>query len=226
MCGLGGPNIVGSFVGAGSFPCCIVVFPESVSVRRQLVPHATVFDAAFGARSREVRRWLRNPSGDLRGRWFLSVLRTGGSRGASFDATLARWESASGQAPAQPDVPANPSRLPAEAIDGHARREPHFASSGRSSPSKEPSSALISKIASVRVFLSHARMSIAPRSASRVPCPVSPARIRPSAGTSGRPASPAPSTARPRPPGLRGVPGRTPNRDSRSSRLGRPRSPS
>ncbi len=51
---------------------CIVVFPESVSVRRQLVGHATVFDAAFGARSREVRRWLKEPSGDLRGCWFLS----------------------------------------------------------------------------------------------------------------------------------------------------------
>jgi hypothetical protein len=51
---------------------CVVVFPESGAVRRQLARHATVFDAAFGARSREVRRWLRKPAGELRGRWFLS----------------------------------------------------------------------------------------------------------------------------------------------------------
>lgn len=51
---------------------CVVVFPEVRSVRRLMARHATVLVGALPAGSREVRGWLREPSGGLRGRWFLS----------------------------------------------------------------------------------------------------------------------------------------------------------
>jgi transcriptional regulator with XRE-family HTH domain len=50
----------------------VVVFPESVTVRRQVARHRDVLDAALPDGSRDVRRWLRQPAGPLRGIWFLS----------------------------------------------------------------------------------------------------------------------------------------------------------
>jgi transcriptional regulator with XRE-family HTH domain len=52
----------------------IVVFPESVAVRRQVARHETVLRGALPATSRELRTWLRNPAGSMRGIWFLSNL--------------------------------------------------------------------------------------------------------------------------------------------------------
>ena len=52
----------------------IVVFPESVAVRRQVARHATVLRGALPATSRELRSWLRDPVGPIRGLWFLSNL--------------------------------------------------------------------------------------------------------------------------------------------------------
>jgi hypothetical protein len=50
----------------------LVVFPESMSVRRQVDRHQDTLAAALPMRSREVRSWLRQPRGTLRGIWFLS----------------------------------------------------------------------------------------------------------------------------------------------------------
>lgn len=57
----------------------LVVLPEDARARRQVARHAAVLDAAFPNRSREVRRWLRAPMGDLRGLWFLSSSRGEGA---------------------------------------------------------------------------------------------------------------------------------------------------
>ena len=51
---------------------CIVVFPEDRAVRRLVDRHATVLVGALPNGSRDVRRWLREPSDVLRGRWFLT----------------------------------------------------------------------------------------------------------------------------------------------------------
>jgi transcriptional regulator with XRE-family HTH domain len=53
----------------------VVVFPESDAVRRQFQQHAVVLDAALPIGSREVRAWLRQPVGSIRGRWFTSISR-------------------------------------------------------------------------------------------------------------------------------------------------------
>jgi transcriptional regulator with XRE-family HTH domain len=51
----------------------LVVAPELSGVRRLIEEHASVFQAALPSRSREVRTWLRNPSGAIVGVWFLSL---------------------------------------------------------------------------------------------------------------------------------------------------------
>jgi len=50
----------------------VVVVPELAAVRRLVGDHAAIFDAALPARSRAVRSWLRAPTGELAGLWFLS----------------------------------------------------------------------------------------------------------------------------------------------------------
>lgn len=50
----------------------IVVMPELTANRAVVAGHASVFRAAFPARSRAVRAWLRRPSGTLSGLWLLS----------------------------------------------------------------------------------------------------------------------------------------------------------
>jgi hypothetical protein len=53
---------------------CIVVLPEDSSARRAVERHAGVFDRTLPARSRDIRRWLRQPTDQLAGIWFLSAV--------------------------------------------------------------------------------------------------------------------------------------------------------
>jgi len=50
----------------------LVVVPERAAVRRLVAQHASSLEASLPARSREVRAWLKEPSGALAGLWFLS----------------------------------------------------------------------------------------------------------------------------------------------------------
>jgi len=56
----------------------LVVVPELTANRNLVARHASVFQAAFPARGRAVRAWLRRPSGTLSGLWFLSSANTVG----------------------------------------------------------------------------------------------------------------------------------------------------
>ena len=56
----------------------ILVVPEESRIRRTISRHRGVFGAAYPASSREIRSWIRDPSGALAGVWFLSP--TQGSR--------------------------------------------------------------------------------------------------------------------------------------------------
>ena len=59
----------------------LVVVPELTANRRVVSEHVSLFQAAFPARSREVRTWLRRPASALSGLWFLSSAnRIGGIR--------------------------------------------------------------------------------------------------------------------------------------------------
>jgi hypothetical protein len=51
----------------------VVVLPSEHRARSAVARHSAIFDAAYPARSVEVRRWLRQPDGDLCGVWFLPV---------------------------------------------------------------------------------------------------------------------------------------------------------
>jgi transcriptional regulator with XRE-family HTH domain len=65
----------------------ILLLPDVSSCRRAVARHAAMLAAAMPARTLEVRRWVREPSGSLRGIWFLadtptrSAIRNPGSRG-------------------------------------------------------------------------------------------------------------------------------------------------
>ena len=59
----------------------LVVVPELTASRTVVARHGSVFESAFPGRSREVRRWLRRPSGGMSGIWFLSSAnRIGGNQ--------------------------------------------------------------------------------------------------------------------------------------------------
>ncbi|HEY8870152.1 MAG TPA: helix-turn-helix transcriptional regulator [Candidatus Limnocylindrales bacterium] len=61
----------------------VLVLPEEVTLRRTIQRHEATFRAAYPMTSRDVRRWLRLPSGPASGVWFLSVKRPSlGSRGS------------------------------------------------------------------------------------------------------------------------------------------------
>ncbi len=49
----------------------LIVFPEDRTVRRQLDEHASTFDVAYPARTRDVRQWIRSPAGSISGLLFL-----------------------------------------------------------------------------------------------------------------------------------------------------------
>jgi len=51
---------------------CVLVLPEESTVRRTIEQHAETMQALYPSRGREVRAWVRRPSGPLRGLWFLS----------------------------------------------------------------------------------------------------------------------------------------------------------
>lgn len=50
----------------------ILVVPADDTLRRLVARHAATMDTAYPARGRDVRAWIRRPSGTLRGIWFLS----------------------------------------------------------------------------------------------------------------------------------------------------------
>jgi transcriptional regulator with XRE-family HTH domain len=60
----------------------ILVVPEETRIRRAVGRHAAVFGAVYPASSREVRSWIRQPSGSLAGIWFLSPTRPARDRRA------------------------------------------------------------------------------------------------------------------------------------------------
>ena len=49
-----------------------IILREDASARRVAQRHAATLGASYPARNVEIRRWLRQPSGALRGLWFLS----------------------------------------------------------------------------------------------------------------------------------------------------------
>lgn len=51
----------------------LVVLPSEHRARSAVARHSAIFDAAYPARTLEVRRWLGRPDRDLRGIWFLPV---------------------------------------------------------------------------------------------------------------------------------------------------------
>ncbi len=58
----------------------LLVLPETSSARRRIADHLSTFATAFPARTAEVNRWLRSPSGALSGLLFLSTARPTGHR--------------------------------------------------------------------------------------------------------------------------------------------------
>lgn len=50
----------------------VLVFPEDRTARRIADRYVATLSASFPARGREVRQWLRQPTGHLRGIWFLT----------------------------------------------------------------------------------------------------------------------------------------------------------
>jgi hypothetical protein len=54
----------------------VLILPEDSTLRRLVARHAATFDSVYPARGREVRAWIRSPSGPLRALWFLSDVPT------------------------------------------------------------------------------------------------------------------------------------------------------
>jgi transcriptional regulator with XRE-family HTH domain len=50
----------------------VMVMPDRTATRDAVRRHQSTFDAVLPARGRDVRRWLRAPSGGVAGVWFLS----------------------------------------------------------------------------------------------------------------------------------------------------------
>ena len=53
----------------------LLIVPRDNSIRRHIERHAATMAAVYPSRSREVRRWLRQPDGPIRGIWFVSEVR-------------------------------------------------------------------------------------------------------------------------------------------------------
>jgi len=53
----------------------LLILPEDGTLRRVVARHSLTMASAYPARGREVRAWLRQPDGPLRGLWFLSEVR-------------------------------------------------------------------------------------------------------------------------------------------------------
>ena len=56
----------------------VLMLSEDRTARRVAQRHAATLDSALPARSREVRAWLHQPDGPLRGLWFLSNVHASG----------------------------------------------------------------------------------------------------------------------------------------------------
>jgi transcriptional regulator with XRE-family HTH domain len=52
----------------------VLVLPDDSTARRRVAEHDATFRTRYPARGWEIRRWLRQPSGPLRGLWFLSEI--------------------------------------------------------------------------------------------------------------------------------------------------------
>jgi transcriptional regulator with XRE-family HTH domain len=52
----------------------VVVLPSTSTHRRAATAHADLLDAALPGRTRDVRRWIREPAGMLRGIWFFPYI--------------------------------------------------------------------------------------------------------------------------------------------------------
>jgi hypothetical protein len=50
----------------------LLVFPDEWTHRRVAERHAQTLDTVYPARGREIRSWVRRPSGAMSGLWFLS----------------------------------------------------------------------------------------------------------------------------------------------------------
>jgi hypothetical protein len=55
----------------------VLVVPADDTLRRLVARHAVTMNSTYPARSRAVRAWIRQPSGALRGLWFLSEVAYG-----------------------------------------------------------------------------------------------------------------------------------------------------
>jgi transcriptional regulator with XRE-family HTH domain len=75
----------------------ILVLPEESTARRAIDRHETTFRAAYPATSRDVRAWLRSPSGSISGIWFLSVKHRGVGRRVAGGPKRVRRPSPSGE---------------------------------------------------------------------------------------------------------------------------------
>jgi hypothetical protein len=53
----------------------VLIFPDDRTARRTAARFEATLGAAYPARAREIRAWLRKPSGTLAGIWFLSNVR-------------------------------------------------------------------------------------------------------------------------------------------------------
>ncbi len=58
----------------------VIVLPDERGRRASITRHASIFDAALPARTREVRKWLREPVAPLRGIWFLHLTKAAGDK--------------------------------------------------------------------------------------------------------------------------------------------------
>jgi hypothetical protein len=75
----------------------IVVVLDSRANRSTVARHQATFAATFPSRTADVRRWLRSPTADLAGLWFLALRREAHPEGSH----LRRIRSAHAQAPVQ-----------------------------------------------------------------------------------------------------------------------------
>jgi hypothetical protein len=75
----------------------LLVLPDERTQRRRVEKHATVFTNAFPTRTRQVKRWLRDPAGDLAGLLFLPIAQLVGT--ARNPSSVRRVRSANRAAP-------------------------------------------------------------------------------------------------------------------------------
>jgi hypothetical protein len=61
----------------------VLVLPEDRTARRVAQRHAQTLDSALPDRNKQVRRWLREPTGPLRALWFLTDVHDDGYRRGS-----------------------------------------------------------------------------------------------------------------------------------------------